>query len=363
MNKDARASEIAVTLALFEVGSSPLFLLGGEAKQDAWLAMLLAAAAGFVLLLLYLRIYRLDPDKDLYELCLRYLGKIPGWFAGFAFAAYFAYESSRNLRDLGELAHVTLLNQTPMSVMLLMAIAVPAIVTSYGPKALFRSCMIYFYMLAIAYALIFATIPLTGLLHIEFMFPVLENGLKPVWDAAFPELVSFPFGQTVLFLTLFKYAPKGKNLSTVVLIAYAFVAVFLTVLNQIVILVLNPQIAKITTYPLYAVVQLIETVRIVERADALFTLILFIGLGIKMALFYMCAAIGLQKLTGVRYRIWLIPLAAAVFGLTFLSPTYTEFIWVGLHLMLVYVDPYFQIALPLLLLVMMLIRRKRLQAK
>ncbi|QUL53464.1 endospore germination permease [Paenibacillus tritici] len=359
MSKDARISEIASTLALFELGSTPLFLLGAEAKQDAWLAMIIAAAAGFILLLAYLWIYRLSPERDLFEISLHYLGKIPGWIVAFSFVGYFTYECSRNLRDIGELCSMTLLNQTPMVMISLLAIGVITFVSSYGPKVFFRLCVIFIYLLTFGYALILISIPMTGLFHHEFMFPILENGLKPVWDSAIPEIVSFPFGQVVLFLVFFKYAPKGKKLGKGIISTYIVVSLMLTILNQTVILVLNPDVAGLTTYPLLTVVQMIHAAQIVERADALFTLILFIGLGVKMCIFFIGSAIGMQRLTTIRYKIWLIPLALTVFVLSFLSRTYTEFIWEGLHYAVVRVFPIFQVALPAILLITMLIRKTK----
>ncbi|KHL95708.1 spore gernimation protein [Paenibacillus sp. IHB B 3415] len=359
MNKDARVSEIAVTLALFELGSTPLFLLGADSKQDAWLAMIIAAAAGFILLQAYLWMYRLDPERDLFEICLHYLGKTPGWIVAFSFVGYFTYESSRNLRDLGELCTMTLLNQTPMPIISLLAISVVAFVSSYGPKVFFRLCVIFLYILTVGYFLILIFIPMSGLFHLEYMFPILENGVKPVWDAAIPELISFPFGQTVLFLVFFKYAPKGnKNLSKFIVTSYIIIAIALIILNQMVILVMNPEVAGLTTYPLLTVVQMIRAVQIFERADALFTLILFIGLGVKMNIFFIGSAIGMQRLTKIRYKIWLIPLTIAIFALSFSSRTYTDFIWVGLHYAVIRVFPIFQIALPAVILITMLIRKR-----
>lgn len=57
--------QLAVTIILFEIGSTPLFALGSGAKQDSWLAMLLAAAAGLLLLFMFLYIQRIAPEECL----------------------------------------------------------------------------------------------------------------------------------------------------------------------------------------------------------------------------------------------------------------------------------------------------------
>ncbi|MNC49342.1 hypothetical protein D3C75_985140 [compost metagenome] len=103
---------------------------------------------------------------------------------------------------------------------------------------------------------------------------------------------------------------------------------------------------------------MIHAAQIVERADALFILILFIGLGVKMSIFLIASAIGMQRLTTIRYKIWLMPLALTVLALSFISRTYTDFIWIGLHYVVVRVFPIFQVALPAIILITLLIRKR-----
>lgn len=67
-------SGLVIAFSLFQVGSTTLFLLGATAKQDAWLSMMIGALGGFALLMLYLFIHKLDPQRDLYELLRHYWG-------------------------------------------------------------------------------------------------------------------------------------------------------------------------------------------------------------------------------------------------------------------------------------------------
>lgn len=129
-------------------------------------------------------------------------------------------------------------------------------------------------------------------------------------------------------------------------------------MNQVTVLVLGPDLAASSTYPLFQVTQLIQMNKVIERADALFTLILFLGIGIKTTGFLFGATIGMQTITPFRYKAGLLLVSIAAYGLTFLSPRFTEFLWVGLHLALNRIWPIFQVALPILLLLTMLIRKK-----
>ncbi|WP_123040346.1 GerAB/ArcD/ProY family transporter [Cohnella candidum] len=357
-----RASELAILLILFEIGSTTLFLQAPKAKQDAWLSMFLAAAGGLLLLALYLVIHKRDPDRDLFDLCKRYLGKYLGTLLGCVFACYFLYEASRNLRDLGELTVLTLLDRTPIAFIMFIALLVIANSARYGLRGIALTCVALFPTLMVSYLILIVLIWNSGLIHVEFMFPLLENGIVPVAREAFPALVSFPFGQTVLFLVFFAYAKKdgakeGKGLPKAIVRAYIFVALFLIAINQINILVLGPVLAANCTFPLLESVQLIHFNRPL-RMDPLFTIVLFVGLGIKAVCFLAAAAMGGEKLIGFGFKKWIVVLGAVIYPLAFVSPNLSHHLWLGRVITVKFVSPIFQIALPMLLFAVMLLRRK-----
>ncbi|MFG1732728.1 endospore germination permease [Paenibacillus sp. 843] len=358
MKQSIRVTELVCYLALFEVGSTTLFFLGAEAKRDAWLAMALAACIGLLLLSMYLMIHRTDPDLDLYDLCKRYFGKVIGYAANFAFAAYFTYEASRNLRDLGELTVLTLLNRTPLAFIMLVAIIVIASTVMYGPRVVFLVSSGLLPIVVLSYIIIYSLLISTGLIKTEMMLPVLEHGFKPVLSAAIPELVSFPFGQTLLFLVFFPLVKKKGKLRKGVMITYIITVICLVMINQVNILVLGPTLAARSTLPLLQVVQLIEIADVFERIDVLFVLVLFLGLGAKMTAFYMGAVVGLTKLTGIPYKICTVLLGVCLYILSFLSPNYPHHLWLGIKVVVTYVTPIFQVALPLMLLFTIWIRQK-----
>lgn len=152
---------------------------------------------------MYWAIYRRDPDLDLFELCRKYWGKTAGSLLSALFVVYFAYEASRNLRDLGELASFVLLNRTPLVVIMLIGIAIVANSVRYGLRVVFLCTLVLFPFVVLSYMILISMIGGVGLMHFENMLPILENGLKPVWREV-PNIIAFPFAQTVLFLVFFR---------------------------------------------------------------------------------------------------------------------------------------------------------------
>ncbi|MFD1178618.1 GerAB/ArcD/ProY family transporter [Paenibacillus puldeungensis] len=355
--RKTRLAEFISAFTLFEIGSTTLFQIGAEAKQDAWLAMTLAACVGFLLLMLHLAIFKRDPKRDLFELCRHYFGKVLGNLAVIIFGAYFAYEASRNLRDVGELAAYMLLNRTPLFIIMLLCILVIANIIRYGPHAAFLLMLVLLPFIVFSYFLLISMIFGVGLPKLENMEPILEDGLGPVLKVV-PDIISFPFAQTVLFLVFFPMVREEKGIEKSMLIGYTSVAIFLILVNHMNVLVLGTKLADTVSFPLLQVVQLIELAEIFERMDILFVLVLFIGLGAKLLFFYMGAVKGFSNLTRTSFKKWILPIGIAIYALSFASPNFTHHLWVGISVVLKYY-PIIQIGLPALLFIVMLVRNKQ----
>lgn len=193
-------SQLSVFIIVFLIGSTPLFELGIKAKQDAWIAMILAAIAGLLLAVMYVHIQKRSPESELAELYIMHFGRYLGGFVGLLYALWFAYESMRNVRDVGELTVMALLTSTPRWIIMLLIISVAAYTVSKGLEVFVRVVQLLFPIAAISYGFLLVLLFITRLPQITNLLPILENGLLPVMKVAFPDLLSFPFGQMVVFV-------------------------------------------------------------------------------------------------------------------------------------------------------------------
>ncbi|UUZ79523.1 spore germination protein [Paenibacillus sp. P26] len=296
-------TQIIFMVVLFEIGSTPLFALGIQAKQDAWLAMTAAALIGLVLLFLFLGLQKKETQLSLFGMLKKYFGRSPGSLLGWTYVVYFSYESMRNVRDFGELVRLTLLSDTPKSVIMLTVVILSVYGVSKGVEVFFRLPEILFPLVLFSYAGLILLFSFTDLVHFGRLAPVLENGIGPVLRAAFPDIVSFPFGQMLIFLMFWRYVENKEQLSSTSVFSYLGVASFLIFMSVLNLAILGPALAGISTIPLLESVQLISLAEVFERMDVLMALLLFVGLLIKMMAFHMCAALGLAELTPVSSKI------------------------------------------------------------
>ncbi|MFD2411909.1 endospore germination permease [Paenibacillus rhizoplanae] len=348
-NKEQVSSlQIAFMIMLFEIGSTPLFLLGGTAKQDSWLAMCIGSAAGFILLLLLMWIQWRSPGTDLIGMLKLHFGKLPGAFIGGVYSLYFAYQSMRNVRDLGELTAMTMLPRTPMSVTMLVFVLLALYAIWKGAEVVFRLPEVLLPVMLFFYILLVIMLGMMGSIDFGRLSPVLGGGLMPVIEAALPEIVSFPFGQMIVFLMLWSLWEKPGLPVKYTVNAYLLISLFLIFMNALNVAVLGPTISGISQLPFLKTVRTLSNLKFVERLDILVTVQLFVGLLIKMMIFYFCSVKALAELTGKPAKWWVFPVGAIIYGSSFLERDYTQHIAIGLGPSLK-LDPLFQVAIPLLL--------------
>lgn len=356
--------QLFAMIILFEIGSAALFEIGISAKQDAWLVMLIGMIPGFLLFMLFLAIQRRELDKDLIQMLIQYFGSFFGRLVAFSCVCYFMYESMRNVRDFGDLTLMTFLSKTPISIVMLVMILLASYAIFKGIEVFFRVAefmlpgVLFFYLLLIV--LYFSS----GIVHMDRLFPILENGIVPVLKGTFPDPIFFPFGQLVLFLMYWNYLNDKGILVKISIRAYVFVGIFLTVLSILNIAILGVPYVSISNLPLLASVRLIQIANFLERFDAFVVLLLYVGIFIKVTLWYLAAVLGLGKLLNTNYRKLILPVGGIIYGSSHLPPSWTYHIWLGNFLGLKYLQaPIFIVFIPMLLFLVMLVKGKADQAK
>ncbi|MBH5316732.1 GerAB/ArcD/ProY family transporter [Paenibacillus sp. GSMTC-2017] len=341
-------NQLAILIIVFLIGSTPLFELGIEAKQDAWLAMAMAAVVGLLLTIIYVTIQMRSPKSDIAELYKIHFGKYIGAAIALIHAVWFSYESMRNVRDVGELTSMALLSTTPKWVIMLLILFVAAYTVNKGIEVFVRVVQLLFPIVFISYTVIILLLFFGGLVNVKELMPIMENGPIPIVKAAFPDLLSFPFGQMVVLLVFWNHVKEKKLIGKVTYLSLTGVSIFLVFMNAIILCVLGKELAGLTALPLLHVVQLIRLANFLERLDIIVTLLLFIGLFVKIVTLYMASVFTLSAVTRISQRYFVLPVGVIIYAASFLEPNNTYHIWIGLDITLKIV-PFFQIVLPLLM--------------
>ncbi|MBD2870481.1 GerAB/ArcD/ProY family transporter [Paenibacillus arenilitoris] len=353
-------NQLGSLIVIFLIGSSPLFLLAIEAGKDAWLAVFVGMLCGLALLWgVNLAIYRYEPDMHLFEIMMKYLGKPAGYLLSVCYVFYFCYKSIRNVREFGDLSIIYLLPTTPLSAVMALICLTAGLSIVGGAAVFFRMAEFTIPVVIGIYALLFLLMAGTGLFNLDYIIPVFDEGLKPIWDAAFPETVSFPFGELVLFLMFWKLTDADRNAVTAIAVkCYLFSGLFITLTNLLIVAGMG-KLAPAVTVPLMQLASSIEAARVLERIDPLVALLLFTGVMFKLTSYYLGAVIGIRYLTKLSHKTAVLIAGGIIYGGSFLFRSYMEHIWFGFVYNVKYHFPLFQIVFPIVLVMIVAFKNRR----
>lgn len=352
--------QLFVLIYLFELGSTLLIPLGIDAKNDAWLAILLGMVGGFLLLSLYFALYQYHPDLQLTEYSIKILGKYVGWVVGFAYSVYFLYIAARVLRDFGDMLVTFAYPETPLFIINFMLIATIMYVIHKGIEVLARTGEILFVLMCLLGVLGFILICITGLIDFNNLKPVLEEGIKPVLNVVFTETLYVPFGETIAFTMIFPYVNNHKNMKLTGYAAMAGSGMVLVLTMAINIAVLGYGVTYRSQFPLLTTIQQIKIGEFLARLDIFFIIALMIGAFFKISIFYYGALFGFAALFNVKKISKLIlPLGfIALLCSAAMARSAQEHIKIGLEYVPMFLHIPFQIIIPVLLMMTAFARKK-----
>lgn len=349
--------QLAAMIILFEIGSSILFEIGVDAKQDAWLVVLASVIAGLIPLIIYFNIQSREKEKNLISLLNQYFGSFLGKTLSILYVIFFTYESMRNVRDFGDITIMTFLSKTPISIIMLIMILLSIYAIFQGIEVFFRVVEFMLPGVLLFHLIIIIMFFSSDIVQYERLLPVLENGIKPILKTSIKDAF-FPFGQMGIFLMFWSYLNEKHTMVKTTLIAYFIVGLLLVVHNWLNIAILGTTYTTISNIPFLASVQLIQIADFLERFDPFVVLLMYVYLFAKATLWYLAAVLGLAQILNMKDRRKLIfPIGVLIYGASFLEPNWVYHIWLGTEAAK-WINPIFIIIIPTLLLLVMILKSK-----
>ncbi|MGG3915465.1 GerAB/ArcD/ProY family transporter [Rossellomorea vietnamensis] len=355
------ASQLFVLMVLFELGSALLVPLAIEAKQDAWMAILLGMVVSFVLLLVYHKLYWYYPDLLPTEYMQKILGKAAGTVLAFVYLFYFMYDASRVLRDFGEMLLTFAYPETPLFIANALLMLVIIYTVRKGIEVIARSGELLFMLMFILSVVGFILIVSSGLIDFSNLQPVLEQGIAPVLKVVFTQTFYFPFTEVIVFTMILPYLNNPKKAKITMLCATGLSGINLILTMLINISVLGVGLTARSQFPLLSTVQTIQVADFLERLDVFFMLGLVIGIFFKISVLFYAAVIGSASLFKVQSPSRLAyPLGLVVLFMSMtIASNFQEHIHEGLKIAMFILHMPLFVAIPILLLLIAFLKNRK----
>ncbi|MFK2826920.1 endospore germination permease [Bacillus sp. B190/17] len=325
------------------------------AKQDLWLSPILAALPGFVSVYIAVGLSKLYPNQTVIQFTGQIIGQIPAKVLGFFILAYYLQSTGEITRAYGEFIVNSFLFETPLIVIIASMVFLCAFVVYGGIEVLGRIAQLFFPVFVIP--LIVMVFLLSPYFEFGNIFPILEGGVvPPIKGAMMPSSWLTEVFLIIFFLPFLADREKGMKYSMITTFG---VMITLVVVNLTVLFVLGITTAS-KTYPLMNASRYISYADFFENLDAVVMAVWIVGAFVKISVFYYVVVLGTaQWLNLADYRPIVWPIGILIVQLSFWSvPNMMAFSRYEDTVLPFYAN-FYQVVLPLLLLVVGVVKKKK----
>ncbi|MCQ6264806.1 spore germination protein [Fictibacillus sp. WQ 8-8] len=352
--------QLFVLILLFELGSALLVAVGIEAKQDAWIVILLGMLGGLGLFFICYRLYCFYPDMLPTEYLQKVVGKGIGRPIAYLYMLYNLYIAGRVLRDFGTMLLTFAYFETPLLIANTLMILVIIYTVSKGIEVLARTgelFLVFIYLLAGSGVIL---VLFSGVIDIHNLQPVLENGWKPIIKTTLKESLYFPFGELLVFTMIIPYVEDAKKLRNASVLATVVSGLSLALVMMFNISILGVNLTALSQFPLLSTIQTIQVADFLERLDVYFMIALVVGGFFKISLFLYVAVIGTANLFNVKPASRLsYPLGLVVLFMSMtMASNYSEHIKEGIGIIPLLLHLPFQYIFPIIVFIVAYFKNK-----
>jgi spore germination protein KB len=348
MNKEIISGKQAISiLTLFLLGSTLAVGTSPVSKQDSWISLLLGLFMLIPIIMAYIRIVSLFPEKNLYDIVTEIFGNVIGKIIVLLYVLYSIHLGAMVIRNFSEFTNIVAMPITPKMVIQVFLIVYCAWMVKSGVEALGRWSK---FIVPIVFLTIITTIVISLKdLNFETLKPVGGAGFESIVEGAFSTF-SFPFAESVLLLTLFGSVKSTENPQKIYIIGtlVAAMLIFGVVIRNICLLGI-PSLSMFY-FPSYTAVSIVSVGDFFSRFEVLVGInFMFCGF-VKISVCLFAASIGMAKIFNVKnYKTMAYP--AGLLMITLATIVYKNaaemFDWLTIYS---YYALPFQVILPLIIL-------------
>ena len=298
MNIDNFSSTQGSSLMIMFILGTSLILSGvTKAMEDTWISILLAIAMAIPLVFIYGKLSQLYPNMGLFDILQKIYGKFLGKLFIFFYTFYFFHLGSICIRNATEYVQVVSFPETPQYITAIFIgfISIYAIYVGFSVLSTWAKIVLPIITI-MAIATFVLAIPQFNYSNIK---PILYNGWKPVISSGY-SLITFPFGETVIFLVFLGYLDNTKD-STKVYISSILIGGFLLLLVAFrnIFLIGFPLISDIY-FPSHYATSLINFRDFIQRIEIIVSINVLMSSFVKTTTCLYASCIGVIKLFNLK---------------------------------------------------------------
>ncbi|MDQ0116125.1 GerAB/ArcD/ProY family transporter [Paenibacillus harenae] len=309
MNKITVYQLFAITF-IFQLGTTIIFGFGGSAGRDAWIGELISCCLAVFIVMTYIALMRMNPGLTLVQWFPAQFGRWIGKPLAFLYPLMFLYSVGRIIADIRDMVSTTVLPNTPLFVISGLFAIIIAYCVYGGTVIVARLGEMILPIVLLMFFIEIILLSGSGVLHINNLLPVLENGWEPVWKVVYPSGITQSFGETLVLAMFWPETKRPEKVMKVTLLATILSGSMVTLFDVLAILVFGDMFSSFL-YPLYTLLSLISIGHFIENLQMFGVLYLLMTALLKSVVYMLAAVKGIQQLTNMKgSRVLVIPASA-----------------------------------------------------
>lgn len=353
MKTKISAYQLLSAIVLVSYGTAQLYLITPEAKQDAWIAMIIYIIPGIILQLIYVQLWTKYPKDTIITYMPKIFGKVIGYTLSVLYIIYFAYQAARVTRDIIEVILIAIMPRMSIYIIGIVFMSVVIYGTYTGIENLSRVCSIFLvlfvFLFVMKWVLLFS---MQDAIKIYNLKPVLEKGIFSVIKEGLP-LITFPFGESIVLAMLYPSVTESSRVRKSAVLGTIILGILLTSNTIMFISVLGLNFASTSLFPLLQTYRIMKIGEVFSRFGVFFIILMIIASFIKVSFFMYGSMLGISQLIKLDDTKYLaLPLGIVVFITSLLiASNFPQHIYIGLIIVTKYIEIPLMVIIPLLALI------------
>lgn len=285
-----------IIVCIFSIGTTIVQIprgLAASAKQDAWIAIIIAVFIGFFVILLLTNVSQSNSQMTFIDIMKQQFGKPIGFIASLSFIFFALHSSAALLSYMGDFLSTQILTETPTSIIQFIIIIVISFAMKLGIESIARSTEIFFFWILLF--LLFIFLFTSPLLQFENMLPLMESSPKQIGKGALLYLSVTPFTLVILMM-VFPAINNSQQGKKGMLIGYALAGLIIITFTFYTILILGPDATARNNVPTYLIAKKINLGPMFGRVEAILAFVWIICIFYKLLFYFYASSLGVTQL-------------------------------------------------------------------
>ena len=326
-------------------------------RNDLWIAVALGVLLAAAIFYAYSFLYKNTGYADFPDMMKKTAGKPLSYVLFVLYAGYFLGLVFLNLRDIFEIIDIFIFQESSIIIICFAIIALIIYIVIKDVEVLARLATLLFFL--ILFVFISALILIFNEKHFEYIFPIMEKGVAPLIAPTLLMAFAIPFGELFVLLIIYQFVKEKNKNYRFGLYGILLGGLVLTLITLYNIIVLGPVAMAFDIHPSLRITKRIDINIFIQRFDLIVVNIMFILTCVKMAVLTYSSQYLVKQVMPVKNK-KIVPIllgALVLLAVGFSGKDYAELLLFRQNFFTRYVNLFFEIIIPFLLIGVSLIKK------